>query len=84
MTQVLLQPSSVHTRLKSHPLSNELATVTALGQWSPLQSKTIALMPEMEGLHAQKTRREMAHPGLTKGFLHLSPEAAMLPGPRVV
>ena len=28
-------------------------------------------------------RREMAHPGLTKGFLQLSPEAAMLPGPRV-
>ena len=27
-------------------------------------------------------RREMAHPGLTKGFLQLSPEAAMLPGPR--
>jgi len=23
----------------------------------------------------------MAHPGLTKGFLQLSPEAAMLPGP---
>ena len=28
-------------------------------------------------------RREMAQPGLTKGFLQLSPEAAMLPGPRV-
>ena len=28
-------------------------------------------------------RREMAHPGMTKGFLQLSPEAAMLPGPRV-
>ena len=28
-------------------------------------------------------RREMVHPGLTKGFLQLSPEAAMLPGPRV-
>jgi len=29
-------------------------------------------------------RREMAHLGLTKGFLQLSPEAAMLhvPGPR--
>jgi len=25
----------------------------------------------------------MAHPGLTKGFLQLSPEAAMLPGPRI-
>jgi len=25
----------------------------------------------------------MAHPGMTKGFLQLSPEAAMLPGPRV-
>ena len=28
-------------------------------------------------------RREMAHPVLTKGFLQLSPEAAMLPGPRL-
>ena len=28
-------------------------------------------------------RREMAHPVLTKGFLQLRPEAAMLPGPRV-
>jgi len=28
-------------------------------------------------------RREMAHPRLIKGFLQLSPEAAMLPGPRV-
>ena len=28
-------------------------------------------------------RREMAHTGLTKGFLQLSPEAAMLPGPKV-
>jgi len=28
-------------------------------------------------------RREMAHPVLTKGFLPLSPEVAMLPGPRV-
>ena len=28
-------------------------------------------------------RREMAHPGLTKGFLQLSPEAAMLLRPRV-
>jgi len=28
-------------------------------------------------------RREMAHPVLTKGFLQLSPEAAMLPGPSV-
>jgi len=28
-------------------------------------------------------RREMAQPGLAKGFLQLSPEADMLPGPRV-
>ena len=28
-------------------------------------------------------RRELAHPGLTEGVLQLSPEAAMLPGPRV-
>ena len=50
-----------------------------------------ALLPEMEALHGQKTiflspfvhrRREMAHPVLTKGFLQLSPEAAMLSGPQ--
>ena len=28
-------------------------------------------------------RREMGHPVLTKGFLQLSPKAAMLPGPSV-
>ena len=28
-------------------------------------------------------KREMAHPGMTKGFVQLTPEAAMLPGPRV-
>jgi len=28
-------------------------------------------------------RREMAHPVPIKGFLQLSPEAAMIPGPRV-
>ena len=28
-------------------------------------------------------RRETTHPGMTKGFLPLIPEAAMLPGPRV-
>ena len=50
-----LQPSCTHLRLKSHPLSNELAIVTALGQWSPLQSEKIASLPEMEALHGQKT-----------------------------
>jgi len=29
------------------------------------------------------TKSEKAHPGMTKGFLQLSPEAVMLPGPRV-
>jgi len=33
LTQEPLQPSCTHSRLKPHPLSNELATVTALGQW---------------------------------------------------
>ena len=55
MTQVPLQPSCTHSRLKPHPLSNELAIVTALGQWSPLQSEKIASLPEMEALHGQKT-----------------------------
>ena len=32
-------------------------------------------------IHAKEG--EMAHPVLTKGILQLSPEAAMLPGPRV-
>ena len=66
-------------------MSKELALVTVLGLWSPLQSEKIASLPEIEALHGQfvHRRREMAHPGLTKGFLQLSPEAAMLPGPRV-
>ena len=54
-TQVPLQPSCAHSWLKQHPLSNELAIVTALGQWSPLQSEKIASLPEMEALHGQKT-----------------------------
>ena len=76
-------------KCKPHPLSNKLAIVTTLGQWSPLQSEIIASLPEMEALHGQKTiskpicGREMAHPVLTKGFLQLRPEAAMLPGPSV-
>jgi len=37
LTQMPLQPSCTHSRLKLHPLSNELAIVMALGQWSPLQ-----------------------------------------------
>jgi len=89
LTQVPLQSSCTHLRLKPHPLSNELAIVTALGQWSPLQSEKITSLPEVEALHglfskpvcAQEER--MAHLGLTKGFLQLSPEAAMLPAPRV-
>jgi len=92
LTQVPLQPSCTHLRLKPHPLSNELAIVTALGQCSPLQSKKIASLPEMEALHGQidrflspfmHMRREMAHQGMTRGFLQLIPAAAMLPGPRV-
>jgi len=54
-TQVPLQPSCTHLRLKPHPLFNELAIVTALGQWSPLQSEKMASLPEMESLHGQKT-----------------------------
>jgi len=55
LTQVPLQPSCTHSRLKPHPLSNELAIVTALDQWSPLQSEKIASLPEMKALHDQKT-----------------------------
>ena len=93
LTQVPLQPSCPHSRLKPHPLSNELAIVMALGQWLPLQSEKIASLPEKEALRTWPEdhflspfvhrRREMAHPGLIKGFLQLSPEAAMLPWPRV-
>jgi len=55
MTQVPLQPSCTHSRLNLHPLSNELAIVMALGQWSSLQSGKIASLPEMEALHGQNT-----------------------------
>ena len=55
LAKLALQPSCTHSRLKPHPLSNELAIVTALGQWSPLQSEKIASLPEMEALHGQKT-----------------------------
>ena len=64
-----------------------------VGQWLPLQSEKIASLPEMEALRTwpedyflspfMQRRREMAHPVLTKGFLQLSSEAAMLPGPSV-
>ena len=64
-----------------------------VGQWLPLQSEKRASLPEMEALRTwpedyflstfMQKRREMAHPVLTKGFLQLSPEAAMLPGPSV-
>ena len=54
-TQVPLQPSCTYSRLKLHTLPNKLAIVTALGQWSPLQSKKIASLPEMETLHGQVT-----------------------------
>ena len=55
------------------------------------QSEKIASLQEMEALQPEgyflspfmQRRREMAHLGLTKGFLQLSPEAATLPGPRV-
>jgi len=55
LTQVPLQPSCTHSRLNPHPLSNELAIVTALGQWSPLQSEKIASLQEIEALHGKKT-----------------------------
>jgi len=55
LTQVPLQPSCTNSRLKPHPLSNELAIVMALGQWSPLQSEKIASLPEMEAPHGQRT-----------------------------
>ena len=56
-THVPLQPSCAHSWLKPDPLSNELelAIVMALGQWSLLQSKKIAILPEMKALHGQKT-----------------------------
>ena len=41
------QPSCTHSRLKSHPPSNELAIVMALGQWLPLKSEKVASLPEM-------------------------------------
>ena len=41
----------------------------------------MARRPFSEPVRAQEVRN--AHPGLTKGFLQLSPEAAMLSGPRV-
>jgi len=41
----------------------------------------MARRPFSKPVRAQEERN--AHPGLTKGFLQLSPEAAMLSGPRV-
>jgi len=57
----------------------------------PLQTKEKASLPKMDALHGQKTvsepiharRKEMAHPVPAKGFLQLSPEAAMLSWPSV-
>jgi len=54
-TQVPLQPSCADSSLKLHPLSNEFSIVTALGQWTPPQTKKRALLPEMEALHDWKT-----------------------------
>ena len=80
-------------KYEPHPLSNKLAVVLALGQWSPLQRENrltarnggpTCIWPEHHFLSSfVQRRREMAHPVLAKGFLRLSPEAAMLPGPRV-
>ena len=37
------------------PTSKELAIVTAVDQWLPIQSKKRASLPEVEALSAQKT-----------------------------
>jgi len=67
-TQVPLHPSCTHLRLKPRPLSNELAIVTALGQWLPQQSEKISLTARNGGpawpedhffvkpIHAQEER----------------------------
>jgi len=66
-SQVPLQPSCTHSRLKPYPLSNG----------GPTWPEDHFLSPFLQ------RRKEMANPVLTKSFLQLSPEAAMLPGPRV-
>ena len=52
LTQVPLLSSCTHSGLKPHPLSNELAIVTALGQWSPYRAR--------KEPHCQKWRPYMA------------------------
>ena len=47
---------------KPLPLSNELLIVTALGQWSPLQGRKIASLPETEALHLYMARRPFSKP----------------------
>ena len=90
--QVPLQPSCAYSWLKPHPLSNKLAIVTALDQWSSLQINQIASPSEMEALHGQKTiflacsskgGEKWATQCWPRDFLQLSPEAAMLTGPSV-
>ena len=84
--QVPLQPSCAHSGLKPHSLTNKLAVVMACGQWSSLQSESFTARnggptwPDdfSKPIHAKEERN-----GLTKGFLQLSPEVAMLPGPSV-
>jgi len=46
-------------------------------KWRPYMVSRLFLSPFVQ------SRREMAHPVPTKGFLQLSPEAAILPGPSV-
>ena len=46
LTQVPLQPSYSDLWLKPCPLSNELSIVTALSQWSSLQSKKRTSLPK--------------------------------------
>jgi len=67
-------------------MSNKLSIGTALGPRERENSFTARnggpTWPEDHFLSPfVQRRREMAHPVLTKGFLQLSPQAAMLPGP---
>ena len=88
-TDVSLQPSCAYSWLKPHPLSNnnhgswpmaapteqEISFTARNG--GPTRPEDHFLRPFMQ------RRREMANRMLTRGYLQLSPEAAMLLGPRV-
>ena len=66
-------------------ISNDFAIVMALVQWLHLQTeKSFTARNGQEDRFLtpfMQRRRGMAHPGMTNGFLQLSPEAATLPGP---